>query len=293
MTLPKVSVLLATFNGEKYLEEFLDSLANQVGVEVNLYVSDDGSTDRTLEITETFINKFKTVKLLEGPKLGPSSNFLHLLQNAEGNFFSFADQDDIWLPEKLLRSVQAIDSVDHPCLFTSSVADFNGSQISRKPFRMPISIMRNNSQGCTMVFNSELRSLLLGLNGKNLIMHDWAALILAQVHGQVIFNEKPYVQYRIHQNNFIGHQAKFKKIYNYLKSLTWPKSKSLVFNQALEIMKTIPNADECDSLVRWCNSVNSSFTPRFKYLLEHKNVYLREVSTFACALQIILGKFRR
>ena len=153
--------------------------------------------------------------------------------------------------------------------------------------------MRNNSQGCTMVFNSELRRLLLNLNGKNLILHDWAALMLAQVHGQVIFNEKPYVNYRLHQNNFIGHQTKFKRIYNYLKSLTLPKSKSLVFIQALEIMKTIPNPDQCDSLVRWCNSVNSSFTPRFKYLFANKNVYFREVSTFACALQIIMGKFSR
>jgi glycosyltransferase involved in cell wall biosynthesis len=293
MSLPKVSVLLATFNGEKYIEEFLDSLADQVGVEVNLYVSDDGSTDRTLEIIETFINKFKTVKFLEGPKLGPSRNFLHLLQNAQGNFFSFADQDDIWLPEKLLQSVQAIDLVDCPCLFTSSVADFNGSRISRKPFRMPISIMRNNSQGCTMVFNSELRSLLLNLNAKNLIMHDWVALILAQIHGQVIFHEKPYVHYRLHQNNFVGHQTKFNKIYNYLKSLALPKSKSSVFNQALEIMKTIADPDQNDPLVSWCNSVNSSIVPRFKYLLAHRNVYLREVSTFACALQIIMGKFRR
>lgn len=293
MTLPKVSVLLATFNGEKYIEEFLDSLANQVGVEVNLYVSDDGSTDRTLEIIETFINKFKTVKFLEGPKIGPSRNFLHLLQNARGNFFSFADQDDIWLPEKLLRSVQAIDSADHPCLFTSSVADFNGSRISRKPFRLPLSIMRNNSQGCTMVFNSELRSLLLNLNAKDLIMHDWVALILAQIHGQVIFDQNSYVHYRLHQNNFVGHQTKFNGIYNYLKSLALPKSKSSVFNQALEIMKTIANSDQNDPLVSWCNSVDSPFVSRFKYLLAHRNVYLRDVSTFACALQIIMGKFRR
>ena len=153
--------------------------------------------------------------------------------------------------------------------------------------------MRNNSQGCTMVFNSGLRSLLLNLNAKNLIMHDWAALILAQIHGRVIFSQKPDVYYRLHQNNFVGHQSKFERIYNYFKSLVLPKSKNLVFNQALEIMKTIANPDQKDPLVSWCNSVNSSFISRIKYLLAHANVYLREVSTFACALQIILGKFRR
>ena len=117
--------------------------------------------------------------------------------------------------------------------------------------------------------------------------------MLAQIHGQVIFNEKPYVHYRLHQNNFVGHQTKFNKIYNYLKSLALPKSKSSVFNQAVEIMKTIANPDQNDPLISWCNSVNSSFVPRFKYLLAYRNVYLRQVSTFACALQIMMGKFRR
>ena len=292
MTLPEVSVLLATYNGEEYIEKFLDSLASQVGVEVNLFVSDDGSFDRTLEIIEAYEEKFKMVKLLEGPKLGPASNFMHLLQSAHGKFFSFADQDDIWFPEKLLRATQGIGTVDYPCLYTSSVADFHGSKISRKPFRFPISIMRNNSQGCTMVFNSELRNLFLNLNRKNLIMHDWSAILLAQIHGHVIFDDTPYVYYRLHQNNFVGHQTTFKKVYNYLKSLVLPKSKSAVLHQAIEVLKTKKNPALNDALLDWCNSVNSPIMSRLKYLIEHNEIYLRKVSTLACALQIIMGKFR-
>ena len=293
MTLPEVNVLLATFNGEDYIGELLNSLASQVGVEVKLYVSDDGSTDRTLDLIDVHANKFKFVKLLEGPKLGPASNFLHLLQSAPGNFYSFADQDDIWFPEKLLRAVQGIGVVDYPCLFTSSIADFHGSIISRKPFMLPISIMRNNSQGCTMVFNSELRNLLLKLNREEIIMHDWAALLLAQIHGKVIFDNEPAIYYRIHANNFVGHPTKISKVYKFLKSLMFRKSKSMVLNQALEILKTDQNPKRSDPLVNWCNSVNAPIIYRLRYLFANKKTYLREISTFACAVQILMGKFRR
>lgn len=292
MTSPEISVLLATFNGADYIESFLDSLSAQKGVLINLYVSDDGSTDQTLKILDKYVHKFKSINKLSGPQLGPKTNFLYLLQNAQGRYFCFADQDDIWLPEKLLHAIERIGSVKSPRLFTSSVMDFHGYKISRQPYRLPLSAMRNNSQGCTMVFNLELRDLLLKLNQEKIVMHDWAAILLAQIHGQVIYDEKAYVYYRLHANNFIGHRRISTRLYKYLTSLVLPKSKESVINQAFEIKKTIMEPYQNSLFTSWCNSVNSSFVLRAQYLLSHKKIYFTGITNVACALQILMGKYR-
>jgi glycosyltransferase involved in cell wall biosynthesis len=292
MSQPEVSVLLATLNGEEFIEEFLESLVNQVGVEINLYISDDGSTDQTLDIIKTYKDRFKFLELIEGPKSGPSHNFFHLLEKANGKIFAFADQDDIWFPKKLERAIRRFKKINSPCLYTSSVMDFDGTKISRSPYGLPISIMRNNSQGCTMVFNLELRKLMLGLDRDKIVMHDWCALLMAQIHGQILFDDEPTIYYRLHQKNFVGHQSTPKRMLKYLQSLVFSQSKNLVMKQALEIMKTHGQPNQSVELREWCRSVNGPFISRLEYLFKHKKVFLRSIWSVACALQILMGKFR-
>ena len=92
--LPEVEVLLATFNGASYLQEFLGSLAHQEGVKIHLRVSDDGSTDRTLEIVNSFKDQFASFNIYSGPCNGPSANFFSLIENKAINYFELPSSLD-------------------------------------------------------------------------------------------------------------------------------------------------------------------------------------------------------
>ena len=101
-----VQVLLATHNGEKYLREFLESLVTQTGVIIELLVSDDNSTDGTIEILKMYEEKFASLSVFNGPEQGPARNFFSLLQKANSDYVALADQDDIWNLVNYMRSLK-------------------------------------------------------------------------------------------------------------------------------------------------------------------------------------------
>ena len=115
-----ITVLMSTYNGEKYLHEQIDSILRQQGVKVNLLVRDDGSTDNTLAI----LDKYQEEGLLTfytGENLGPQRSFLHLLQQApQSDYYAFADQDDIWLEDKLSTGIKQLQNdKEKPALYFS------------------------------------------------------------------------------------------------------------------------------------------------------------------------------
>ena len=108
----KITVLLSTYNGERYLVEQLQSLIDQKGVEVELMVRDDGSKDSTTEILDEWQSK-KLLTWYKSGNLGPGKSFMHLLQTASpGNYYAFCDQDDVWLPEKLRLTMDKMKEVE-------------------------------------------------------------------------------------------------------------------------------------------------------------------------------------
>lgn len=121
---PAVAVLMSTYNGEKYIKEQLDSIFNQKEVQVTLYVRDDGSTDRTLDIVQSYSN---TVLLPFDENKGPGLSFMTLLYHVmslptQYDYYAFADQDDIWMDEKLIKAIQQIKNEGKCTLFFESMA---------------------------------------------------------------------------------------------------------------------------------------------------------------------------
>jgi glycosyltransferase involved in cell wall biosynthesis len=124
-SLPEVEVLLATFNGEKYLGEFLVSLSRQNDVIIHLRVSDDGSTDKTLDIINSHKDLFESCMIFSGPCNGPSANFFSLIEKATYEFVALADQDDVWLPHHLISSINRVSATPEvPSMSFSAVAEF-------------------------------------------------------------------------------------------------------------------------------------------------------------------------
>jgi len=214
-----VGIILCTFNGARYLNEQLSSITNQKYKNWRLFVSDDGSTDQTLELLHTFRDHygFNKVVIFEGSKQGSTRNFLSLvnLVHEQCEYFAFCDQDDIWHEDKLSRATTILDNVIHnrPILYCSStiyISKFGdylqGSYVFKKPPSFKNALVQSIAGGNTMVFNKAAASILAKTPVTiNLEAHDWWAYILIMgCDGQVYYDPNPTVNYRQHSAALVG-----------------------------------------------------------------------------------------
>lgn len=223
---PLVDILLATYNGAKYLEAQLDSILAQTHQNFRLLVSDDGSTDATPEILERCQERFGgRLVMLPHPARGQGvvRNFENLmvtsLRDGLANWMAFADQDDVWLPQKIERSLREMLRMEEtangsPCLVHSdlTVVDADLKVISPSFARYqrmdphqctPVSLLSvNQVTGCTMVVNRTLLQLALPLP-REAIMHDWWCALLSG-SGCRMFLDTPLILYRQHGANQLG-----------------------------------------------------------------------------------------
>ncbi len=164
----KIVVLMSTYNGELYLREQIDSILSQKDIELYLKVRDDGSTDSTVEILNEYAQKGKLTFSM-GENCGVGNSFMKLLYETEGQFdlYAFSDQDDIWLPNKLICAAKKLQEQKGPVLYASNqrLVDGNGKYLGLRYMTPPSCdyhqiLCANQLSGCTMVFNRELFLLL-------------------------------------------------------------------------------------------------------------------------------------
>lgn len=217
---PRVAVLMSSYNGELYIKEQIDSILHQKNVEVSLFIRDDGSTDNTLEIIKSYLNDKRVKLFVDGRNLRPGLSFLTLLSKVISEepvyeYYSFADQDDVWLEEKLDAAVKSINDADKPILYCSNQIIFHdGKQEGCKFLKQPkISLMRsvsvNDFYGCTMVFNRKMGELVDSTKKPSDYFllkrnHDAWFMLLALIKGEVIYDNNAYIKYRIHNHNTVG-----------------------------------------------------------------------------------------
>lgn len=218
----QVAILLSTYNGENYLHNQIESIINQDFKNWNLFIRDDGSTDRTLEIIKYYCSSYNNIYLLEdGSNKGAALSFMHLLNNVESDYYMFCDQDDIWFNNKVDTVFKILKETDtgkqKPILVFSDaqVVDQNLNVVNNSfwkynrlnPYLLLsqpdyISIF-NCAPGCTMIFNNALKEYLFDYDN-DILMHDWFIMIKALQNGIVKFSDNSLMMYRQHQNNVIG-----------------------------------------------------------------------------------------
>ncbi len=217
---PTVHILLATCNGELYLREQLKSIEIQTYPFWTLTVSDDGSTDKTLAIIESFSKRVtQNIFILNGPKLGSSTtNFFHLINNAviedTKDLYAFCDQDDVWYNEKLERAVawHAHHCAKATRLYCgrTEIVDKHLNFICYSPnIRCEPSfdnaLVENIASGNTMVFDQTILLRLQKINPKHSVWHDWTTYLVATgLGGIVFFDYESCLLYRQHDSNIIG-----------------------------------------------------------------------------------------
>ena len=219
----KVDILLATYNGEKYLREQIDSILNQTHTEFRLLISDDGSTDGTREILKEYKEKDARIDVFfQENNLGVVKNFEFLLEKVEAKYYMFSDQDDIWKETKIEKSLNKIEEgfdlvysdlevVDENLNVTySSYWKLKGIYNKIKKYNNFESLYLNNFiTGCTMISKKELINSFMPLpNTSKFVLHDyWISLIISQ-NGKIAYIEEPLIKYRQHKNNKVGSKKK-------------------------------------------------------------------------------------
>lgn len=214
-----VAILLCTYNGGPYLKAQLDSIANQTHKNWVLWISDDGSVDDTAQIVQQFAQQQNAgqVNFIAGPAQGVVKNFLSLACHGAiaADYYAYCDQDDIWEPDKLTRSLSYVENEEPgtPALYCSRtryIDDDNGtiglSPLFKRAPGFRNAIVQNIAGGNTMLFNHAARVLLQHAGADVAVaMHDWwTYMVVSACGGRVHYDAQPSLRYRQHGNNVIG-----------------------------------------------------------------------------------------
>lgn len=222
-----ITVLLAVYNGEKYLREQINSLLNQTVKDIKIIIRDDGSTDLSKDIIKEYREKYPFVitEICGEPQKSASGNFSQLLYNCDDDYIMFCDQDDVWMPQKIEKTLEAMKIAEGtdkktPVLVHSdlTVTDADLNVISNSFFAFqklyPQSItlsqllVQNYVTGCTVMINRALKEKCKKIP-ETCIMHDWWLAIAAQIFGKIVCISQPLIYYRQHSNNQVGAKASY------------------------------------------------------------------------------------
>jgi len=239
---PLIGILMATYNGEKYISQQIDSILNQTYRNWQLLIHDDGSTDKTVEIVKSYVKKYpdKILLIEDGIKCGGAKeNFSHLIKIARANFkfdyIMFSDQDDVWFFDKIEKTLKKMHELENlygknkPLLVHTDliVVDEKLNKISDSFWKYqkinPLNnslaclILENTVTGCTMMINKTLLEQVRFIP-KEAIIHDWwIALICRLNKGEIGVLKEPTIFYRQHHFNDTG--AKNYSLYAILKRI--------------------------------------------------------------------------
>ena len=201
-----ISVCIASYNGEKYIGQQLDTILSQLGVDDEVVISDDSSIDSTIEIIKGYNDR--RIKLLLGCKFkSPIFNLENALSVAKGDYIFLADQDDVWMPGKIIKTLEQLRRYDI-VVCNGFIVDQDDKVIHSSYFKWKGSrsgffknLAKNSYLGCSITFNRKVLNSVLPFP-KHIIMHDlWIGLI-GECVGRVCFMSEPLFSYRRHEGNY-------------------------------------------------------------------------------------------
>ena len=220
----KIDILMATYNGEKYLSEQIDSIVGQTYQNWNLLIRDDNSSDGTLQILKKYEKLDRRIKILRDNRgnLGIVKNFEELLKNSESELIMFSDQDDIWLENKLDMYLKIAEKLEfNGVLIHSEAALFKknheniskGSFISKKAVKKGLENVFFNYfvQGATILISKEIRDFVFPFP-KEAYLHDRYIHLVSELFFERVFINQPLIYYRQHGNNQIGAKNTLKQL---------------------------------------------------------------------------------
>lgn len=252
--IPKIWVLMSTYNGMAYIEEQIESILSQKNCDVHLLVRDDGSTDATLDILKSYEKKVSLTLISDNINLGPAKSFLKLLEMApDDGYYAFSDQDDCWNSDKLERALEMLTQAEEnnmPLVYysNSDVVDQNLNSTGKKVYSgkqkptLERVLCGYGIQGCTMVLNKALRDIFLSvdMSKERIGMHDFFLCDLCMVcGGEILYDDFSTMKYRQHESNVVGYDVnatRLNKIKKYINEILKPANDSIADDARLVLM---------------------------------------------------------
>lgn len=210
-----ISVALAAYKGEKYIEAQIRSILPQLSHNDEIIVSDDRPGGMTEKIVRKLSAEDSRVIWVEGKSKGVVANFVNAIRYCKGDKIFLCDQDDIWLPDKVKRVMEAFDEGYDLVLHNAYVADgelnvTDYSFFEKRGSKKGVirNIFKNSYMGCCMAFDRKLLKKIMPMP-KNIPMHDQWIGILGEIYGKVKFIDLPLIYYRVHGGNVTGGKTSF------------------------------------------------------------------------------------
>lgn len=270
-----ILILLSTYNGDKYIEEQINSLINQEGVKVKILVRDDGSSDRTVSILKKIQKKYD-LSIINGDNIGYAASFMTLVQIAKqykADYYAFCDQDDVWEKNKLFVAASNLDTTE-PALYLSQAKIVDEqlnpmkSSFHKRKVKLGAVLEHNYAIGCTMVFNEPLREIL-SIDIENMCLtcgHDsWVYLVALSIKAHVFFDLNGYVLYRQHGSNVSGKIVSVRQAFRAAKKILvdWDKARSLTARQILKSYNRLIDEESTQLLqeaASYCDSIDGKIS---------------------------------
>jgi len=253
-----VSIIIATYNGEKYIAEQIDSILKSSYQDVEIYICDDGSQDGTMDILREYEDKYPDIiHVNQNEKnLGVTLNFLEAICRTTTDYVMLCDQDDVWKIDKIamtlkrMRHMEAqLDKKLAMAVFTDAkVVDaglntiddsfFKSSHLNPRKTDLPHLLMENKLIGCTIMINASLRKVIQGFDLPVYAkLHDgWIGLIASSI-GKIGYIDETTLLYRQHENNVVGNQTFISYIKDRMSSLKKQKEAlNILQRQAQEFL---------------------------------------------------------
>ena len=278
-----VMILLSTFNGERYIEEQLDSLLAQENVNLQILVRDDGSKDNTRRILCKYAALHPNIKLLLEDNCGAEESFNRLCRYAieeySHEYFAFCDQDDVWDKDKLSIAMDRLKDIPSqvPQLYFSNLLlvderltplgmMYQTGQVNLSKY---MTLMQIFTYGCTCVFNKKALELYC-LCGKNLVYHDNWIFVLCQLFGEVVYDDDSHLKYRQHNSNLSEHKingyAKFKKRISQLRDGKFGHKFEIIANQLLHSYEAYLSDQDLKNLLYLISTYRSNISSKIRLL---------------------------
>ncbi|WED24150.1 glycosyltransferase family 2 protein [Vibrio sp. JC009] len=312
-----IDIILATYNGEKYVEQQLKSIQNNVDYDKlisRVIVVDDGSQDGTTDIVKVLAasdNKIVLEKNISGAH-GACENFAFGISLSDANYIMLCDQDDIWLKDKISLSFSRMIEAekrnpDKPILVFSDkqIVDENLNLICDSYFQLKKIdkgwhhsfdrlLHQNVISGCTMLFNRKLSQIAQPIPS-DCYMHDWWISLFASKFGQIEFIDKPLIQYRQHANNTIGARQKgltlvtnfFYHLDSFEGSFRKTAQQAKLFKERVEMPGHKKQDQATDTLIALATVEQQSIVERLKYFNSNTITRSNAFGRFALFLTLI------
>lgn len=215
-----VSVVVATYNGEKYVKEQIESICMQLSDDDELIVTDDGSTDDTIDIINQLIIKYNMIKIINGPMRGVSANFENGILNTKHDFVFLSDQDDIWVDGKINEVVHRFEANPGVSLIlhdayemSEEIINYKKTLLSERKYKKGVinNTIKSSYYGCCMAFRRDFIKTIIPFPN-NLVAHDQFIGVLGELNNNVLYVDKPLIVHRFHSSNISKKQRLISKI---------------------------------------------------------------------------------